>query len=334
MGRAFRSRMQHSLVSRSVSVVRTHAFIGGLSLALAGPLMAQDAEPPSYRPLITRALSESREAHWEEARALFRRANELYPNARALRGLGMASFELRDYAESVRALRASLAHAVQPLTGEQHTQVEGLLAQALLFVGSYTLVAPDDVVVTIDDRPIVREPDGTILLGLGAHRARARSRDGRSADSAFDVQGGESGPLPIDFAPLAPVSPAAIVVPVETPVETSHAEVPVTHEAPGSDNTAPIALLVSGGLIAAGGGVCLALGVVDANAVTSSVRGTEWSDVASAYERAPVLEGVGAAALGVGIVMVGIGGVLLATSSSEPVQVQVHAQGLSVRGAW
>ncbi len=333
MGRAFRSRMQHSLVSRSVSVVCTHAFLGGLSLALAGPLMAQDAEPPSYRPLIAGALSESREAHWEEARALFRRANELYPNARALRGLGMASFELRDYAESVRALRASLAHAVQPLTAEQQTQVEGLLAQALLFVGSYTLVAPDDVVVTIDDRAVVREPDGTILLGLGAHRVRVRSREGRSADSAFDVQGGESGPLPIDLTAIAPVvaEPAVVVTPrLETEVVP-----PASEDVPrGADNTAPVALLVTGGLVAAAGGVCLALGVVDANAVTSSMRGTEWTDVASAYERAPILEGVGAAALGIGVVMAGVGGVLLATSSSEPVQVQVHAQGLSVRGVW
>jgi hypothetical protein len=304
-----------------------------LHLALTASASAQEAtEPPTYRPLIDRALSESRASHWQEARALFRRAFEIYPNARALRGLGMTSFELRDYVESVRSLRAALAHPVQPLTEVQHTQVEGLLAQALLFVGSYTLVAPENVVVTIDDRPLSLEPDGTVLLGLGAHRARARAEDGRTVESAFDVLGGDTGPLPIDFNALTPVVPEA------PPVETHEEPVLIvtTPDAPtsaGSD-VGPLVLLVSGGALAVAGGVCLGLGVADADAVSAAARGTEWSDVGAVYDRAPVLQGVGAAALGVGVVMAGIGGVLLATSSSDPVQVQVHADGLSLRGVW
>jgi hypothetical protein len=215
----------------------------------------------------------------------------------------------------------------------QHTQVEGLLAQALLFVGSYTLVVPENVVVTIDDRPLSLEPDGTVLLGLGAHRARARAQDGRTVESAFDVLGGDTGPLPIDLNALTPVVPEA------PPVETHEEPVPMVVATPvapssGGSDAGPLVLLVSGGALAVAGGVCLGLGVADADSVSAAARGTEWSDVGAAYDRAPVLQGVGVAALGVGVVMAGIGGVLLATSSSEQVQVQVHAQGMSLRGVW
>lgn len=312
--------------------------IGGLvlHLALASTAVAQEsteppatevspeAEPAEYRPLIDRALAESRETRWEEARALFRRANEIYPNARALRGVGMTSFELRDYAACVRALRSSLAHSVLPLTSTQRTQVEALLTQALLFVGSYSLALPPDVTFTLDERPLLRESDGTVLLGLGAHHATASNPDGRVVSRTFDVHGGESGPLPFDFTPLARV---------ET-VDEPSGSVPIT-PAPHSENTdAAVALLISGGAIAVAGGVCLALGLSDASTVSGAARGTEWADVSEAYERGPILEAVGATALGVGVVMAGLGAVLFATSPSEPVQVQVQAQGLSVRGVW
>ena len=302
-----------------------------LHLALAASASAQEAaEPATYRPLIDRALGESRQSHWEEARALFRRAAEIYPNARAFRGLGMTSFELRDYTESVRALRASLSHEVQPLTAEQHAQAEGLLSQALLFVGSYSLEVPSGVTVMIDDRPVSREPDGTILLALGDHHVQARAEDGQSIRRAFDVRGGESGPLPLDFTGLhteAPVRP----MPEPTIALEPSLEPAATSE---NSNTAALALLISGGLVAVGGGVCLGLGLSDASSVANAPRATEWSDVSGAYERAPILTGVGGAALGVGVVMAGLGGVLLATGSTESVQVQVHAQGLSVRGVW
>ena len=54
--------------------------------------------------LIGDAVAEYDAGHFQEARALFRQAHEKSPTARTLRGIGMCSFELRDYVEAARAL--------------------------------------------------------------------------------------------------------------------------------------------------------------------------------------------------------------------------------------
>src|SRR5688572_29305605 len=94
-----------------------------LTLLAAAPAAAQDAPPAGYRAVIDEAIAESGASRWEEARALFRRAHGMYPNARTLRGIGMSSFELRDYVGAYRALGEALASTVQPLTAEQQGQV-------------------------------------------------------------------------------------------------------------------------------------------------------------------------------------------------------------------
>jgi len=60
------------------------------------------------------AVAEYEAGHYQEARALFRQAHEKSPTARTLRGIGMASFELRDYVEATRALTASLRDVRPP----------------------------------------------------------------------------------------------------------------------------------------------------------------------------------------------------------------------------
>src|SRR5438270_7301880 len=92
------------------------------------------AETSQYRAMLNEAVSEYDARRYEEARALFRRAHELSPNARTLRGIGMASFELREYVEALRALEGSLVEQRRPLTAPQRQQVEGLLERTRAFV--------------------------------------------------------------------------------------------------------------------------------------------------------------------------------------------------------
>src|SRR5688500_11195422 len=132
--------------------MRTAAALLSIVL-LASPAHAQEA-PAAYRPLIDDAVREFSEGHWEEARALFRRAHDLYPNARTLRGIGMASFELRDYLSALRALRESLTDRRQPLTAEQRSRVDELLDRTRAFIATYRVRAPSGATIIVDGVPV------------------------------------------------------------------------------------------------------------------------------------------------------------------------------------
>ena len=82
---------------------------------VVSPVEAQDAEPPpEYQELIRQALEESSANRWAEARVFFRQAHEAFPNARTERGIGMVSFELRDYTDAVRHLTRALDDPRRP----------------------------------------------------------------------------------------------------------------------------------------------------------------------------------------------------------------------------
>jgi hypothetical protein len=168
-------------------------FAGPSPTARAQDTMAVDAkEDPKYRSTLKEALAEYDASHFEEARSLFRRAHEINPNARTLRSIGMASFELRDYVAAVHALSASLSETRKPLNAEQRTHVQGLLERSRMFVDVYTLkVLPADARMLIDGRAPEFETDGTVLLGFGTHNLEA-SRSGYLLRSiVVNVRGGE-----------------------------------------------------------------------------------------------------------------------------------------------
>src|SRR4029079_1510002 len=108
---------------------------------------------------------ESEAARWQEARALFRKAHELYPNARTLRGMGMVSVEIREYVDTVHYLRAALVEKRRALDAGQRAEAQKTLDQALRFVATYDVSsAPRDVAWTIDGQHVDLEPDGTLLV--------------------------------------------------------------------------------------------------------------------------------------------------------------------------
>lgn len=196
---------------------------------------AQQTESGEYKELIAQALLEFKHKNWPEARVLFRRAHELQPSARTLRGMGVVSYEMRDYVQAVRDLAAALEDPRQPLTEAQRKECQGLLGRARTFVGEFTLtVTPQDASLTLDGATLVREPNGALLLSFGEHEVSATAPGYEAASTRVRVQGGERGEIELHLTPLASVTaepaepmpttverptPAAAALPEAKPVE-------------------------------------------------------------------------------------------------------------------
>jgi tetratricopeptide (TPR) repeat protein len=169
----------------------------------AGKATDANADTPAAQ-LIADAVTEYDAGRYDEARALFRLAHQKAPTARTLRGIGMASFELRDYVEAARSLAGALRDERRPLTDEQRKQVEGLLARAETFVGRFSLrIQPASHDLLVDGQPTALEPDGSLLLGFGHHRITARCPACAPTDKTVEVEvlGGEHREIEIAFAP-------------------------------------------------------------------------------------------------------------------------------------
>lgn len=165
----------------------------------------EHADPETVR-LIADAVAEYDVGRFEEARALFRAAHARTPTARTLRGIGMASFELRDYVEATRALGQALQDKRRPLTDEQRRQVEALLQRAQTFVGRFTPhVQPVDAELLIDGQPARREDGGAVLAPFGRHRFTARCAACVPPEKTVEVNvtGGERADVEITLAPAA-----------------------------------------------------------------------------------------------------------------------------------
>lgn len=112
--------------------------------------------------------------------------------------------------------------------------------------------------------------------------------------------------------PVAATAPADAEVTDEPPAppgpEPSHAD-----EGPG---VAPWIVVGIGGAVAVAGAVLVGVGYADGASVSGATDGTTWSSISGAYERAPILEGVGFALLGAGLATAVAGIVWGATGSS------------------
>ncbi len=267
---------------------------------------AVTATPSSdaYRETINAAVAEFAAEHHAEARALFRRAHAMRPNARTLRGIGMCAFELREYAEAVRALSAALIDTRRPLTEEHTAQVQAALERANAFVGRFEVTVPSGALLFVDgaSAPTELDADGTLLLTLGTHVIETRRDSTTLGDVRVEVRGGEREPLVLVRE--------AVVTPTPTPTPATDAP----------DLVPGIALIASGGALLVGGAIVFAIGLADASSVESARANTPWSSLAGAYDRAPVLQGIGATSLGLGIGLAAVGGILLGLegASSTP----------------
>ena len=196
----------------------------GTALLVAASLTPQGVSAqatPEYDTAIRQGLAEFEAGRWSEARALFQRALELYPNARVLRGLGMAAFEMRDYVASIGALREALEHAELPLSPQQRVQVEDLLQRSLVFVGRMQFtIDPEGATLLIDGA----EPvwlDGLVLVNEGSRHVRV-SHDGyRPETFRRDVTSGQTIQVEVSLVldePTRPVMAATETTPARSPL--------------------------------------------------------------------------------------------------------------------
>ncbi len=230
-------------------------------LARAGEPEPSTAIPPEYAQVIEDAVREYRRMHFPEARALFSRANELYPNARSLRGIGMTEFELRNYVESAVALRRSLACPIKSLAGELRERTEQLLKRAEEFVARYEIESDAaELTVSVDGVPAGLEGSG-LTLQVGDHRVEFSASGYPAQGRELHVKGGEHETLSIRFAHAARTRPMEEPSQGERPTVLRSLEDPQTPVVPRADSHADKPLYKRAWLWAAVGGVVAAAAV-------------------------------------------------------------------------
>jgi hypothetical protein len=215
---------------------------------------ADVADDPAYRKAIKEGLAEYLALHFEEARSLFRRAHRISPNARTFRGIGMTSFELRDYVAAVRNLSAALKDNRKPLSSEQRKHAQDLLDRSRMLVDVYTLtVSPRDARVLIDGRAPELDGDGMLLLGVGLHNLEASAPGMTIRSLPINVRGGERKELSVTLE--------RAFVAGGQPTETAVTRMEKPPSGVVSNRAATAWLLASGGvaLLAVGSGIYWAL---------------------------------------------------------------------------
>jgi tetratricopeptide (TPR) repeat protein len=197
---------------------------------IAGPLCVkaeESVDAPEYRALVAEALAEFDAGHFAEARALFLHAHSVNPSARTLRGVGLSSFELREYRATIEYLEQALGSLENPLQDELRASTEAVLRRAYGFVGRYTVeLQPPGARLRVDGMPSVSAP--VLLLEIGSHVITVEAQGHVSETRTLHVLGGEREPLQLSLTPsAAPLpSPAVAALP---PVRDT--EVPAGAEA-------------------------------------------------------------------------------------------------------
>jgi hypothetical protein len=165
---------------------------------------AQQKDDIEYKKLVSDGLAEFKAGRWDEAHALFEQAHATNPNARTLRGMGMAAFEARRYAAAIKAFEASLKHKKRPLTNAQRKQVDGWLKTAYRFVARYRFVLhPADATLTVDGNPAEVLESEELLLDAGKHEIEVANEGYRSVVRQLEVIAGTQRVFNIKLMPLS-----------------------------------------------------------------------------------------------------------------------------------
>lgn len=182
--------------------------------AVAVAYAQADSEHAGYSELIDEALREFDDGHYTEARALFERAHALWPNARTLRGLGMTSYELRAYDESIRYFEAALRSTERPLNAALKAEVTAQLERARRFVARIELkLVPANTQLVLDE-VAVEVPSEGLRIAAGRHSMRFQAEGYHSEERIVDVRGGEQLSWTIELRkvePLPTLPPVALV---------------------------------------------------------------------------------------------------------------------------
>jgi hypothetical protein len=178
---------------------------------MTAPPGADSPEPPGYREAVDSAIAEYEAGQFTESRSLFERAHGLFPNARALRGMGMAEFELRNYPASIYFLEQALASPVRPLQNELRTETEKLLARARGFVGRVKLVLePQDATVALNGTRLQLGTDRGLNLIVGDYTLQVSAEGYVTDQRPLRIAGGEEQTVSVQLTKTAPAPAQAL----------------------------------------------------------------------------------------------------------------------------
>jgi len=222
---------------------RTLLFI--LILIASYPVIAIAQEPVSieYTELIDQALIEYRAKRWDEARTLFRKAHEINPNARTLRGIGVTSFRKRDYVNTIKYLEQALGETRRALSEEQRLQVQEFLTRAKRFVGRLKIdLIPSDARLSIDG--ISRELDeNELLVNPGKVELVAEAEGYETLRRSIEVRSDRKDIIELSLVPIS-----------QSEGETLSGSIN-TDEQEGSSSIVPYIVMGSGGALLIGSAV-------------------------------------------------------------------------------
>lgn len=192
---------------------------------------AKGGAPPGYDETIEAALQEFEAGNFAESRAQFLKAHGIFPNARTLRALGKAEYELKNYREASSYLTQALESRVRPLTPDQRAETQRLLEAARGYVGHYAIaVRPPDAKVLLDGTAISLGSDGQLALNVGDHTLAVEAEGYLPERRKLRVTGGGREHLLIELKPaVAESAPTSLPQPT-LPESTSASPATPVHD--------------------------------------------------------------------------------------------------------
>jgi len=152
----------------------------------------------AYLDVIKAALAEFESENYAEARVMFEQAHSIRPSARTLRGMGLTSFELKEYVRAEEELSAALVDLRQPLSEPQRKEILSLLLRLERYIGKLEVkTKPTDATVTLDGRAV----RGEAKIELGQHEIVAQAPGHRTLRRMVTIDGGKRQVLNLELVP-------------------------------------------------------------------------------------------------------------------------------------
>jgi tetratricopeptide (TPR) repeat protein len=291
--------------------MRARTFLGfglmvGLACAQVQPVRAQAAAAPAnaeqnYDELIRQAVTEFSLGHWTEAKVFFARAHARNPNARTLRGLGLSCYEARSYVEAIGYMEQALASQSQPLTPAMREDLTRLLGQSKQFVSRAVIeVEPPTAGLVLDQKPLQRAADGSVLLDPGEHELTVKAEGYEVAHRSLTAEGGNPVSLRVELRAL-PGEVATRPELMAPPSATASAEPRPARGVEREESILPWVIVGVGGAVAIAGGVFVGVAAGDKAHVESPKKDATWNDLEGDYKQAKTFFPLGFTLIGVGV---------------------------------
>ena len=173
-----------------------------------GPSLATPRSEGEVSERYTRAASlgfqEYELGNYVEARARFREAHEVYPNARSFRLLGKVEYDLKNYRSSIRYLEGALTSEERPLDASLRADVQGLLDLARSYVATYTVsLSPEGALLEVDGSSVQLDAHMRLQLEVGEHTLYAHAEGYRPQRKTVEVIGGNDASVELRLDRLA-----------------------------------------------------------------------------------------------------------------------------------